>query len=203
MPAPSEIVDALESVVDIFLSNIRHRERAAFILCDNLVEMACKTKAKQNNRNFNLRCNFHDAWNAPGVNLPSNGLGGRVQNRRETRNLMQHANAAVTVDTQACADAILDAVKVIDRLWRNTSRRAFRDWLKVAIRIVRLYSQSGDPQMRQRFEMRMRNESWRDFKRPARVREMIIEPGLRQHWGIVVKHNPSQVEQILNELQIP
>ncbi len=47
MPAPREIVDALESVLDIFLSDIRHRERAAFILWDNLVEMACKRKAKQ------------------------------------------------------------------------------------------------------------------------------------------------------------
>ena len=76
MPAPPEIIDSLESIVDIFLSGVRHRERAAFILCDNLVELACKTKAKQNNHNFNMRCNFYDAWNAPGVQLPQRTLGG-------------------------------------------------------------------------------------------------------------------------------
>jgi len=203
MPAPPEIIDALESVLDIFLSDIRHRERAAFILCDNLVEMACKTKAKQHDRNFNLRCGFHDAWNAPGVQLAPNGLGGRVQSRRDTRNLMQHADATVTVDTQTCADAVLDAVRVIERLWRNMSRRSLREWHKVALRVVRLYSSEGDVQKRQEFESRMRDESWRNHDRPARVREMIIEPGLRQHWALVVKHMASQVEQILNELEIP
>ena len=96
MPVPSEIIDSLESITEIFLSGIRHRERAAFILCDNLIEMACKTKAKQRNHRFNLSCGFHDAWNAPGVNLPPTGIGGRVQSRRDTRNLMQHANASIT-----------------------------------------------------------------------------------------------------------
>ena len=60
MPAPPEIVDALESVIDIFFSGVRHRERAAFILCDNLVEMACKTRAKQYDYTFSMRCSFHD-----------------------------------------------------------------------------------------------------------------------------------------------
>jgi len=32
---------------------------------------------------------------------------------------------------------------------------------------------------------------------------MIIEPGLRRYWAIAVKNNPGEVEQILNELQIP
>lgn len=46
MSTPPEIIDALESVLEIYFSGVRHRERAAFILCDNLVEMTCKTKAK-------------------------------------------------------------------------------------------------------------------------------------------------------------
>jgi hypothetical protein len=75
---PSEITDALESIIDIYFSGIRHRERAAFILCDNLVEMICKTKAVQHDHRFNTRCDFHTAWNAAGVQLPPNTLGGRV-----------------------------------------------------------------------------------------------------------------------------
>jgi hypothetical protein len=37
MSAPRHIVDALESVLSIYFSNCRHKERAAFILCDELV----------------------------------------------------------------------------------------------------------------------------------------------------------------------
>ena len=49
MEIPQAIADSLESVVEIYFSGVRHRERAAFILCDNLVEMACKSRAKQHN----------------------------------------------------------------------------------------------------------------------------------------------------------
>lgn len=67
MSTPPEIIDALESILEIYFSGVRHRERAAFILCDNLVEMTCKTKAKQHNHRFDMICNFHDACTAPGV----------------------------------------------------------------------------------------------------------------------------------------
>jgi len=135
MPAPIEIIDALESVIDIFFSGVRHRERAAFILCDNLLEMVCKTKAKQHDHNFNLRCSFYDAVNAPGVSLP-NQLKNRIEGYRDTRNNMQHASAAATVDLQYCATAILDALKVIDRCWHNTSNSQLPYWMKVALRVI-------------------------------------------------------------------
>jgi hypothetical protein len=47
MSTPPEIIDALESVLEIYFSGVRHRERAAFILRDNLIEMTCKSNAKQ------------------------------------------------------------------------------------------------------------------------------------------------------------
>ena len=47
MSAPRHIVDALESVLSIYFSNCRHKERAAFILCDELVEITCREKVKQ------------------------------------------------------------------------------------------------------------------------------------------------------------
>ncbi|MFA4835864.1 MAG: hypothetical protein WC749_07345 [Dehalococcoidia bacterium] len=201
---PTEIMDAFESVLDIFLSDIRHRERAAFILCDNLVEMACKTKAKQKNHLFDTHCDFYRAWNAPGVKLPKNGLGGRVHGRRDTRNTMQHASAAVTVDIQSCADAILDLPDVITKLWGHDALNNLRPWQQVSIRVVRLYSTTGDATIRRQFEDQMRIERWRGNaeERPPRVNETIIECGLRNHWAIAVKQNPHQVEQILNNLGV-
>ena len=115
MPAPIDIIDALESVVDIYLSPVRHRERAAFILCDNLVEMVCKTKALEHNHRFNTTCNFYAAWNAPGVQLPRTTLGRKIQSFHDVRNNMQHGRAAATVDVEYCSGAILTAVKVVDR----------------------------------------------------------------------------------------
>src|SRR2546425_13076706 len=100
MDCPQEIIDSLESIIEIYFSGVRHKERAAFILCDNLVEMACKTKALQHNHTFNMSCGFHAAWNAPGVQLPPTALGARIQRYRHTRNNMQHASAAATVDAK-------------------------------------------------------------------------------------------------------
>lgn len=204
MPAPQEIIDALESIIGIYFSGVRHRERAAFILCDNLAEMACKTKAVQRNHAFNTRCGFHDAWNAPGVQLPPTGLGGRVQNYRNTRNNMQHASIAATVDQDYCATAILDVVNVIDRCWPNTSARQFLPWMKCALRVVRLYSATGDSMQRGQFEDSMRNKTWR-----AKEREVVqpnarqVEPGRRDYWGLAFRMNTSLVEECLNEAGIP
>ena len=44
MYVPKEIVDFLESILGIYLSDIRHKERSAFILVDNLIEISCKTR---------------------------------------------------------------------------------------------------------------------------------------------------------------
>jgi hypothetical protein len=137
MPAPVAITDSLESVLEIFLSGVRHRERAAFILCDNLVEMSCKTKAKQHNHRFDMTCSFYDAWNALGVTLDANGIGRRVHDHRETRNNMQHASAAATVDSGYCATAIMDTAEVIQTLWPDV---VLHPRVLCALRIVRLYS---------------------------------------------------------------
>jgi hypothetical protein len=204
MPAPPEILDTLESIIGIYFSNVRHRERAAFILCDNLVEMACKTKAVQHNHAFNAHCGFHTAWNAPGVHLPPTGLGGRVHGYRQTRNNMQHASAAATVDAQYCATAILDAVRVIDRCWTNTSTRQFPSWMRCALRIVQLYASVDDIGQRTDFEDRMRQQHWR-----AADREIVqpnarqIQPGVRDFWWIAIRMHTPLVEQCLNEIGVP
>lgn len=204
MAAPIVIIDALESILGIYLSDIRHRERAVFILCDNLVEMTCKTKAKQHNFSFDTSCSFHNATQAPGVSLSTrSGLGRRVQDRRITRNSMQHADAAITVDSQHCSDAILDVIRVIDKCWTNTSARQFKDWLKCALRIARLYSSQGDILKRQLFEDAMRSRNWRgQGPRTLTITQMPIEPGLRTHWRLVVIGSTPIVDSCLDELVI-
>lgn len=203
MAAPGEIIDTLETILGIFLSDIRHRERAAFILCDNLVEMTCKTKARQHDYTFNTSCGFHDAWKAPGVSLAPEDIGRRVQDRRYTRNNIQHENAAITVDTKHCADAILDAVRVIDICWSQTSVRQFSEWVKCTLRIIRLYSSAGDPLKHQPFEDVMRGVNWRGEGRTSvRVSERQIEPGLRAFWWLAVREHTPLVESCLNEIEI-
>jgi len=49
MHAPNEVLDLLETILGIFFYDIRYKERSVFILCDNLVELSCKTKIKQVN----------------------------------------------------------------------------------------------------------------------------------------------------------
>lgn len=203
MPVPVDIVNALESVIDIYLSDVRHRERAAFILCDNLVEMTCKTKAVQHNRHFNTSCGFYDAWNAPGVRLPRTTIGGQVQNYRNVRNNMQHGNAAATVDVHYCATAIITAVKVINRLWRNSSSQ-FPPWMQVALRIIHLYSDEGDPASRKPFEQYMQTLRWRGTsKEHVLVTEIAIELGHRDYWQLGVRMQHQLVAECLNELGIP
>jgi len=204
MPAPEEIIDSLESIVTIYLSDIRHRERATFILCDTLIEMACKTKAHQHNHRFNTTCNFHDACNAPGVSLSQRGIGRRVIDRRNTRNDMQHGNAAVTVDSQLCADAILDAVKVINHCWKNTTINHFPVWLKCALRIILLYSSDGDPMQRQPFEDAMLAESWRGLgEKTVKFNERNIVPGRRAFWWLAVMEHTPLVENCLGTAGAP
>lgn len=202
MPAPYAIVHGLESVVDIYLSSVRHRERAAFILCDNLVEMVCKTKAVEHNHRFQTNCSFHDAWNAPGVQLPRRTLGRKIQNFRNVRNNMQHGSAAATVDSEYCAGAILTAVEVIDRCWRNSSNN-FSHWLQVALRVIHLYSTEGDAIKRRPFENSMQNIRWRgDESTYIRLNEVKIDMGHRDHWQIAIRSQPHLVEGCLNELEV-
>lgn len=201
MSAPLEIIQSLESVVDIYFSSVRHRERSAFILCDNMVEMACKTKAKQRNPTFNIRGNFHDALT--GASIPPR-LSNKLKGYHDTRNNMQHGNAAATVDGVYCATAILTAIKALDRLWTNTSTTQFQPWLRTAHRIIKLYSEDGDLGLRKPFERRMQEQVWRgENKRHILVSEMTIEAGVRDYWNLSIQAQPQLVDQCLNELGIP
>src|SRR5581483_109755 len=114
MPAPRDIVDALESVTSIYFSDVRHKIRATFILTDELVEVCCKCLAVAANPNLG-HIQFHNLLAHPAVRLPQTvPLGDTLLRNHRTRNQMQHGNAAFTVDEQHCADAILDAVDAVE-----------------------------------------------------------------------------------------
>ena len=203
MAAPVEIIHALESVVDIYFSGVKHRERAAFILCDNLVEMACKTKAREHDHKFNMSCNFHDAVTAKGCRVNAQ-LRREAKAHRNTRNNMQHATAAATVSRQLCADAVLNAASIIDSLWRKTSAEQFPPWLLCAMRIV-TFDSTASPDRVPPIELEdaMRDLSWRGSRETLLANEVQIRPGIRDHWGLALRTRTSQVEQCLNELDVP
>lgn len=201
MPCPPDIRDALESVVDVFFSGVRHRERAAFILCDNLVEVACRIRAIQHNHAFSGR-GFHTITTAPGVRLGVR-LQAKVQGYHNTRNNLQHVGAALTVDAAHCADAVSDAVRVLDKLWAGTSARLGAT-LPVALRVVRLFGSSGDALKQAQFEERMRAWTWRttDDERVAAA-AVQIRPGVRDSWGHALRFRAPDVETILNQIEAP
>jgi hypothetical protein len=204
MPCPREVIDALESILGIYFSGIRHRERAAFILTDELIEMACKLRAREHNHSFDMSCGFFEAWNAPGVTVPPDPLGNSIQASRNNRNNMQHANLAATVDDQHCADAIMDALQVIEHCWPSAATNDLRPPMICALRIVRLYSSRGNQRQRIPFEDALRNGHWRAENRQPRVSEFIILPGRREFWwSHLIKESQVQVEAILTTLGIP
>lgn len=207
MPPPRELHDALESVLSVFFSDVRHRERAAFLLCDELVEMTCKVKHKEHCRDTNAqypkRLDFPDALNAAGVTLPNGVLKTALLDSHRHRNLMQHESAAATVDDRYCADAIVDALALMEHCWPGSTSSGLHPWVKCAIRVVRLYSSQGDFAARSNFEAAMRKQPWRARPAQVKVNEVAIEPGLRRHWGYLFLHATQGVTGILDAQGIP
>lgn len=202
MQVPREIVDALESIVGIYFSDVRHRARAAFILADELVEMCCKLKAREINHRFDFSVTFNRAWSNPDLSIPAETLGSRIQASRNTRNNMQHASAAATVDDEHCAAAIMDAVEVVEHCWPDAAEY-YKPWIACALRIVHLHSPSGDPVHRMEFEDEMRRTNWKADERPPTDSEVIIDASRRQYWQLLLTQSQSQVEEALASVGVP
>jgi hypothetical protein len=148
--------------------------------------------------------NFPSLLALPVVGLdPNNILLGQVVNgSHQTRNDMQHNNAAATVDDPHCADAILDAVKVIDHCFANASAD-FSDAMKVLLRVVSLQATGGDRGRLSAFEDAMVSNRWRGIRDGIRVTELAVPVGHRRHWGLVVHSDYATVEAILNRVGAP
>jgi hypothetical protein len=203
MAAPRHIVDALESVLSLFFSNCRHKERAAFILCDELVEITCREKVKRDVPRLG-RIGFHGLLThaAVGFDVTAPGLGKSVYDCHNTRNDMQHNNPAATVDGQHCADAIIDAVAVIEHCFPG-AKGVLPEKLRVTLRIVRLFSQHGDPRQQTEFGDAMQTHQWRGNRERARQEEVIVAPGSRANWGLVIPSEYARIEALLNRVGIP
>lgn len=203
MSAPRHIVDSLESVLSLYFSNCRLKERAAFILCDELVEVACREKIKQTVPTLG-KMGFHGLLTHTAIMLDvaTPGLGKSVFDCHKTRNDMQHNNPAATVDGQYCADAILDAVEVVEHCFHGT-KAALPDRLKVSLRVVRLFSQQGDQRQQAEFGDAMRTNQWRSNRERARQDELIVAPGPKANWGLVIPSEFARVEALLDSVGIP
>src|ERR1039458_3680373 len=203
MPAPRHIVDSLESVLSLYFSNCLHKERAAFILCDELVEVTCRDKVKQSGSNPR-QLDFPSLMThqSVGFDLTSPGLGVAVNECHRARNDMQHNNPAATVDPRYCADAIIDAVEVIEHCFPGT-RAVLPDRLKVTIRVVRLLSRQGDQRQQTEFGNAMQAHQWRGDRDRARKEEVIVTPGPRTNWGLVIPSEFARVEGLLDRVGVP
>jgi hypothetical protein len=203
MSVPRHIVDSLECVLTIYFSNCRHKERAAFILCDELVEVTCRVKIKETMPNLG-NLGFHGLLThaAIGFNVTITGIGKSAFDCHRTRNDMQHNNPAATVDSQHCADAIVDAVEIVEHCFPG-SKAALPDKLKVTLRVIRLLSQHGDPNQQTEFGNAMQQYQWRGTRDRARQDELIVTPGQRANWGLVIPSDYARVEAVLNQVGVP
>jgi hypothetical protein len=210
MAAPRHIVDSLECVASIFFSNVRHNLRAAFILCDELVESACKVRGKQvDKKSFPKFINFFDLLQHKAVLLDPKvpGLGESVWQSHETRNNMQHENPAATVDAQHCADAILDASRVIEHCFPG-SLANLPDSLRVAVRVTKLLATGGEQLHRAAFIQAMKTHDWRMTPVKARAKspkphELVITPGDQENWGFVIFRDYAKIDALLTQLGAP
>ena len=112
MQAPVEIIDFLESILSIFFYDIKHKERSAFILVDNLVEVSCKARLRERNKQFNRNMDLKEILRISGI---GSELKKRLLARRNERNTMQHHLVAVTVTKDHCADSIVDLCILLKR----------------------------------------------------------------------------------------
>lgn len=115
---------------------------------------------------------------------------------------MQHNSAAAAVDVQHCADAIIDAVDCLDHCFCG-ARNDLPDNIKLALRVVRIYSTNGSPVHRNAFENAMLKHPWRGEVDRANVPERVINVGLRRHWGLVVMSELAAVDTILTRIKAP
>jgi len=85
MQAPVEIIDFMESILGVFFYDIKQKERAAFILIDNLVEVSCKTKLRENKKTLSGLKDLDDFLKATGIR---GEVKKRFLRRRKERNTM-------------------------------------------------------------------------------------------------------------------
>jgi len=223
MRAPTEIIDFLESILIIFLYDIRQKERSVFILVDNLVELSCKARIRERGKRITDQKDLKDILKLANV---GGELKKRLSNRRKERNTMQHDLVAVTVSHEHCADSILDLLVLLKKLWGKYVFDGVDEWVECAFRVVKLYSRSTNKKKREMFENKLiREVNWgiesslniNDTKltgldidqggtplgrRLPKVDEMIVSIKSPELWVIVIREHTLKVQSCLDELDI-
>jgi len=141
MQAPLEILDFFESILSIFYYDIKQKERSVFILVDNLVEVSCKERMRERNKQFGSNIDLKEILKLAEIR---GELKKRLLRRRKERNSMQHDLVAITVTREHCADSILDVCELMKKLWGRNALDSVHEWVICALRIVKLYSRTGD-----------------------------------------------------------
>lgn len=196
MHAPNEVLDLLESILGIFFYDIRYKERSVYILCDNLVELSCKTKIKQINYKEDVKkMSFYSALKEVQI---GEKLRDRLLIRREIRSDMQHQLAGITIDKQQYADAIMDLVALLNHrnLWGKYAFDPAPVWVFCGLRIVKLYSRFGQTRKRKMLEGTLQREI--DWDKGT----VIDESNILSKTGEVVGESniPSKMEKSGREL---
>ena len=227
MQAPMELLDSFESILSIFFYDIRQKERSVFILVDNLVEVSCKARLRERNKHFNRNIGLEEI-------LKISSIGGelkkRILRRRKERNSMQHDLVAITVSREHCADSILDLCELVKKLWGKYALDSAHDWIICSLRIVNLYSRSGDLDKRINLENYLGKYKWNSVIEgeeftflPAlekmklefesytgtpigRVKpndnEIIISIGSPKHWTLLLKRFYKDVIICLDDMEV-
>ena len=232
MQAPVEILDFLESILSIFFYDIKHKERSVFILVDNLVELSCKARLRERNKQFNHNMELKDILKIAGI---GSDLKKRLIGKRKERNTIQHDLVSVTVSVEHCTDSILDLCSLLKKLWGKYALDGATEWIICALRIVRLYSRTGDARKRVMLESILEKEiKWNEVeisdaikykpalekmsdklgveldelgylpagKRYPRNQEIIIAVGSKKHWTYLLKFYTNKVSMCLDELEL-
>jgi hypothetical protein len=223
MLAPKEILDFIESIISIFLYEIRQKERAVFILVDNLVELSCKARIRERGKLITSQKELKNFLKLANV---GGDLKRRLLSRRKERNTMQHDLVAVTVSNEHCADAILDLQRLIKKLWGKYAFDGVEEWVNCAFRVIKLYSRSTSKKKREIFEQRLIKEvNWGlesvlnkdhnyliDYdgkldeissgKRLPNNDEIIVSIKSPELWVIIVREYTLKVQSCLDDLDI-
>lgn len=229
MKAPTEIIDLLESILGIYFYDIKHKHRSAFILVDNLVEIACKLKLIQKNPATNIKIDFPILLGKMKI---SKKLRESLLKNHRLRNEFQHKSPILTIDEEKCADSIMDLISLIKTLWGKYSLMDVPNRVDCGLRLVKLYSRQGNIKKRKDFKDYIQNNiDWKfvEAKIDSRVfeadkdgktynfygvegqalgkqtinkNEIVIKIGSEEHWSYILRNYTGKVEECINILSI-
>lgn len=227
MQAPMEIIDFLESILGIFFYDIKHKERSVFILVDNLVEISCKSRLRERKKQYQRNLDLEEILKLAGI---GGELKRKLLGRRKDRNSMLHDLVAITVTPEYCADAIVDLCKLIKKLWGKYALMTIEEWVDCALRIVQLYSHSGNKDKRVNLEIYLEKNKWNSIVENEQItfqpgleeikeefrsftgiplgrlkpkdNEILISIGSTKHWTLLIRRFPNVVKICLDELGV-